>query len=179
MKKLLKDDLLWLAGFLVLLMVIAASSPAFAGDEKKYIPKTPTTGENLTPTQTSTVNPVIAPTITSTSGGGASNANLYNSEDSLGVAFGTTAPIPLEGYPACWVPGKGFRRGHSVLWGIWAASAVAVKDAACQADLEAQRAHELRMAELALETLKAKGENDKAATERVQAECGWELCATK
>lgn len=102
---------------------------------------------------------------------GSSNAQngLSVEERTTAIAVGTTAPIPIA--PAdCWFPAKGFKRGHSVAWGLWQASAVLERDEQCIADQAAIRAHEIRMAELALATLRAQSERDLAAAERIRAE---------
>ena len=188
MKKLLKDDdLLWLAGFLILLVVIAASSPVFAGDEKKYIPKPPSTGENLqTVDAVSASSSVASPTLTANSGGGTSNANLYENTDSLGLAFGNAAPIPYGATPECYIPGKGLKRGQGWVFGLVQFSAVLERDEVCIEDMRAARAHAERMATLTVERIKAEAEASKAAREasdaatgRLIADCEWNQCVTK
>jgi len=123
--------------------------------------------------------------MTANSGGGQSSANLYESTDSLGLAFGNEAPIPYGATPECYVPGKGLKRAQGWVFGLVQLSAVLERDEQCIADVQATRAHQERMATLRLETIRAQTEASKAATEsykaseqRALAECGWEeICA--
>lgn len=184
-------DWVYLSIAVVLAIVaVGMAYPVFAGDDKAGIPKTPRTGENIPSTtvdalsassSSATANPIL----TANSGGGASNANLYESTDSLGLAFGNEAPIPYGATPECYVPGRGLKRAQGWVFGLVQLSAVLERDEQCIADVQATRAHVERMATLRLETIRAQTEASKASTEaykaseqRALAECGWEeICA--
>lgn len=190
MTQLTKDKCLyWLCGVLFVLVLVASGLPAFATD-RPGIPTTPKTGENIPSTTVDALSASSSsananPIMTANSGGGQSSANLYESTDSLGLAFGNEAPIPYGATPECYVPGKGLKRAQGWVFGLVQLSAVLERDEQCIADVQATRAHQERMATLRLETIRAQTEASKAATEsykaseqRALAECGWEeICA--
>lgn len=190
MKSSTKD--LWWLGVAVLFTVTFTfmTMSAWAGDDRPGIPNTPRTGENIPSTtadalSASSSSATANPTLTANSGGGASNANLYESTDSLGLAFGNEAPIPYGATPECYVPGKGLKRAQGWVFGLVQLSAVLERDATCIDDLRAARAHAETMARLRLESINAEAAASRAATEaykassqRALSECGWEeICA--
>lgn len=109
-------------------------------------------------------------TLASTSAGGQSDQKqgqgIDYHPDSFGVAFGTAAPIPLAPMD-CYVPGKGFKRGHTIAWGLWQASAIVTFDAACY-DRAEKRVHDERTYQLDL--LKAQADLERARALRITAE---------
>jgi len=183
-------DWVYLSIAVVLAIVaVGMAYPVFATD-RPGIPSTPRTGENIPSTtvdalsassSSATANPIV----NANSGGGASNANLYESTNSRAFAVGMESPLPYGATPECYVPGNGFKRGFSFGLGLAQMSAVLERDEQCIADVQAARAHQERMATLRLETIRAQTEASKAATEsykaseqRALAECGWEeICA--
>jgi hypothetical protein len=82
-----------------------------------------------------------------------SGANSY-SERNTAIGLASTSPVPLFDPARCYLPPKGIRRTRQVFFGLWTGDPRLVRDPQCMADLEAARAHEVKMAELELERLR-------------------------
>lgn len=148
----------------------AVALGAFADDKAHHnTTTTPTTTPVVVPSLESTVNTTL---------GGASQSSSTTIEGDRALALATGAPIPAMCPPGL-IPGRGMKRGFGAAFGLWGMSGT------CQAPtetersaLDAQRAHELELARVPMEEMKAeaellraKADADRAAAERAEAEC--------
>lgn len=147
------------------LMLVAAT----VGSDARANGKTPPAATPAAAEQQQTQSQQQSQTQTQTNDVGASASSatdqtqgISTNDRNLAVAFGTTAPIPIAPNQ-CWFPAKGFKRGHSIAWGLWQASAVLERDEQCVDDLERTRAFEL-------ERIRAEIELERARADRIERE---------
>jgi hypothetical protein len=112
-------------------------------------------------------------------GGGASNQLAIGGDRSTAIAIGVPEARPHSDIPRCYLPGKGIKRVRGALWGVVQLDPVLVRDEQCMQDLSDERAHNVRMAELAVEAAKARAEQDRAALARMLAEDCRQECLAK
>jgi hypothetical protein len=158
----------------VALLVLAFAAPAFA-----TTPKSPDPAPTAEAEAAATAEAEAAASAT----GGANHLTM-GGDRTTAVALSNGAAIPPQCPPGL-VPGKGKHRAHnSPLYGI---SAVCVApDEEQHYAMQVVRDHEIKLAELAIERLRAEAardraaaERDRTATERIRADTCRTECLSK